>query len=59
MDKYGRWKNAVEGKSLRVNVNKTKGMQLLYGKKSGVLKVDSCGVCGEQVNCNSIQCTNC
>ena len=26
MDKYGRWKNAVEGKGLRVNVNKTKGM---------------------------------
>ena len=26
MDKYGRWKNVVEGKILRVNVNKTKGM---------------------------------
>ena len=24
MDKYGRWKNAVEGKVLRLNVNKTK-----------------------------------
>ena len=34
MDKYGRWKNAVEGKGLRVNVDKTKGMQLLFGKKS-------------------------
>ena len=33
MDKYGRWKNAVEGKDLRVNINKTKGMQLLFGKK--------------------------
>ena len=33
MDKYGRWKNAVEGKDLRVNVNKTKGMQLLFGQK--------------------------
>ena len=32
MDKYGKWKNAVvEGKGLRVNVNKTKGMQLLFG----------------------------
>ena len=27
MDKYGRWKSAVEGKGLRVNVNKTKGIQ--------------------------------
>ena len=33
MDKYGRWKNAVEGKGLRVNVGKTRGMQLLFGKK--------------------------
>ena len=40
MDKYGRLKNAVEGKSLRVNVDKTKGMQLLFGKKSSVSKVD-------------------
>ena len=46
MHKYGRWKNAVEGKSLRVNFDKTKGMQLLVRKKSGVLKVDPCGVCG-------------
>ena len=26
MDKYGRWKNAVEGKDLKVNVDKTKSM---------------------------------
>ena len=36
MDKYGRWKNAVERIGLRVNVDKTKGMQLLFGKKSSV-----------------------
>ena len=59
MYKYGRYKNAVEEKGLRVNVNKTKGMQLLFGKKSSVLKVDPCGVCGERVycHCNSIQCS--
>ena len=28
MDNYGRWKNAVEGKDLWVNVDKTKSMQL-------------------------------
>ena len=33
MDNYGRWKNAVEGKGLRVSVGKTEGMQLLFGKK--------------------------
>ena len=54
MGKYGRWKNAVEGKSLKVNVNKSKGMQLLFGTKSSISKVDPCGVCGERVGCNSI-----
>ena len=38
MGKYGRWKIAVERKGLRVNVDKTKGMQLLFGKKSSVSK---------------------
>ena len=33
------WKEKV----LRVNVDKTKGIQLLLGKKSSVLKVDPCG----------------
>ena len=55
----GQWKNAAEGKDLRVNVSKIKSMQLLFGKESSVLKVDPCGVCGEQVGCNSVQCTKC
>ena len=59
MDKYGRWRNAVEGKDLSVKVDKKKGMQSLFGKKSNVSKVDPCGVCGERVGCNSIQCTKC
>ena len=49
MDKYGRWKNALEGKGLRVNVDKTKGMQLIFGEKSSVSKVDPSGVCGEWI----------
>ena len=40
MDKYGRLKNAAEGKGLKVNVDKTKAMQLLFGKKSSVSKED-------------------
>ena len=47
----------MEGKGLRVNVDKTKGMQLLFGKKSSVLKADPCGVCAERVGYNSIKCT--
>ena len=57
--KYGRWKNVVEGNGLRVNVDKTKGMQLLFGQKSSFSKVDPCAVCGEWVGCNSIQCMKC
>ena len=49
----------MEGKGLRVKVDKTKGMQLLFGKKSRVSKVDACGVCGERVGCNSMKCTKC
>ena len=59
MEKYGRWKNAVEGKGVSVNVDKTKGMQLLFGKKISVSKQDPCGVCDERVGCNSFQCTKC
>ena len=59
MNKYFKWKNAVEGKGLKMNVDKTKGMQWLFGKKSSVLKVYSCDVCGEWVGCNSIECMKC
>ena len=58
MGKYGRLENVVEGKCLRVNVDKTKGMQLLFRKKSSISKGDACGVCGERVGFNSLQCTN-
>ena len=53
MDKYEIWKNPVERKGLRVNVDKTNGMQVLFGKKNSIWKVDPCGVCGEWVGCNS------
>ena len=59
IDKYGRWKNTVEENGLKVNVDKTKGVQLSFGKKSSASKVDPCGVCREQVGCNSIQCRKC
>ena len=59
MDKYGWWKNAVKGKSIRLNVDKTKSTSLLFGKKSSVSELDPCGVCGEWIGCNSIQHTKC
>ena len=48
----------MEGKGLRVNVDKTKDMKLLYRKKSSVSKVDPCGVFGEKFGCSSIECTS-
>ena len=38
MDEYRRWKNAMEGKGLRVKFNRKKGKQLLHGKKSNVFR---------------------
>ena len=47
-------------KGSEVEVDKTKDMQLLFGKKSSVSKVDPYSVCGEWVGCNSFfQCTKC
>ena len=51
-------KNAVEGKGLRVNVDKTKGMQLLFRKKV-VFRRWILVVPGEQFGCNSVRCTKC
>ena len=59
---YGQvWKmeKCCERKGPTMNVDKTKGMQLLFGKKSNVLKVDPWSLCGEPVGCNSIQYTKC
>ena len=52
------WTSAGDGK-MQWKVDKTKGMQLLFRKKSSVSKVVPCGVCGERVGCNSIQCAKC
>ena len=37
----------MERKGPRVSVNKIQGLQLLFGKKSNVSKVDPSGICGE------------
>ena len=33
-------------------------VQLLFMKKGIISKGAACGVCGERVGCNSLQCTN-
>ena len=49
-----RWKRVLEEKGPRMNVEKTKGMQLLCDK-AYVLKMDLYGVCGERVGHNSTE----
>ena len=59
MGKNERWKMVLDEKSLRANVENTKGMQLLYGKKTYVSNLQPCGVFGERVGCNSFQYIRC
>jgi len=54
------WKNNVESRGMRVNMNKTKVM-INEGRQKPVQKAVRwpCGVCGIGVGSNSIQCTSC
>ena len=54
------WKDNVESKSMRVNMNKTKVM--ISGERQMVRQKDvrwPCGVCSKGVGSNSIQCSSC
>ena len=54
------WKDNVESKGMRVNMNKTKVM--LSGERQMVRQKAArwpCGVCNKGVGCNSLQCTRC
>ena len=54
------WKDFVENRGMRVNMNKTKVM--ISGERQKVMQKAvkwPCGVCGRGVGNNSIQCTSC
>jgi len=54
------WKNNVENRGMRVNMNKTKVM--IHEERQKPLQkaaIWPCGVCGRGVGSNSIQCTSC
>jgi len=54
------WKNNVENRGMRVNMNKTKVM--ISGERHKPVQKAvrwPCGVCGRGVGSNSIQCTSC
>jgi len=54
------WKNNVENRGMRVNMNKTKVM--ISGERQKPVQKAArwpCGVCDRVVDSNSIQCTSC
>ena len=54
------WKDFVENRGMRVNMNKTKFMIIKERQKITQKAVRwPCGVCGRGVGSNSIQCTSC
>ena len=59
-EKVLRWKECMELKGLKINIEKTKVMR--SGKSGGeIVKTGRwpCAVCGKGVGANSIQCTDC
>ena len=59
-EKVLRWKECMDLKGLKVNIEKTKVMR--SGKSGGeIVKTGRwpCAVCGKGVGANSIQCTDC
>ena len=53
------WKNNVENRGMKVNMNKTK---VISGERQKSVQKAArwpCGVCGRGVGSNSIQCTSC
>ena len=58
-ERFWNWKDALEGKSLKVNTRKTKVM--VSGSKGELFKnkKDPRGVCRKRVMANSVLCTKC
>ena len=58
-DKFWRWKEAFEGKGMRVNLNKTKMMVSGLEEKVAASKIVPCGACGRRLKVNAVFCNNC
>jgi len=60
LKRLNEWKNNVENRGMRVNMNKNKVM-ISAGRQKPVQTATRwpCGVCGRGVGSNSIQCTSC
>ena len=58
-DKFQKWRSALEGKGLKVNVGKTKMMVSGTEAEIALSKIDPCGLCGKRVGSNAVCCTQC
>ena len=58
-ERFQRWRRALEGKGLKVNVGKTKMMVSRTEGEITSSKIDPCGVCGKRVVSNAVCCTRC
>ena len=56
-ERFQKWRCALEGKGLKMNVGKTKIM--VSGTKGEIVlsKIDPCGICGKRVGSNTVCCT--
>ena len=58
-ERFQRWRSALEGKGLNVNVGKTKMMVSGTEGEIALSKIDPCGICGKRVGSNAGCCTQC
>ena len=58
-ERFQKWRSALEGKGLKVNVGKTKIMVSGTEGKIVLSKIDPCGICGKRVGSNAVCCTKC
>ena len=54
-----KWRYALEGKGLKVNVGKTKMMVSGMEREIALSKIDPSGICEKRVGYNAVCCTQC
>ena len=57
--RFQKWRSALEGKSLKVSVGKTKMMVSRMKGKIVLSKINPCGIRGKRVGSNAVCCTQC
>ena len=58
-ERFQRWRSALEGKRLIINVGKTKMMVSGMVRQIAMSKTDPCETCGKRVGSNAGCCTQC